>query len=248
MPTVCVDSGNGLQFLWRLKTPLSPGKYLEKDWVNGSTGKRVEALNKALTIKLGSKAGTQNVDRLLRLPGTINHPNKAKRDAGREPCMATQLWFGNESYELDDFVAFETIVPEAEDGRLHAQEEEEDDLSKNLENVIKHGRYELFPDKNGEPDRSRAVWWVANEMQRRGYAQSAMMSVLLDKANRISEHVYDQGDMNAARRYAAKQISNAWIQLGDDLPRIRSIEFALDRSRHSRCRLAAGQLWSMPRP
>jgi AAA domain len=133
----------------------------------------------------------------------------------------------NIEYTLDDFTKFETAGPEAEDGRLHASyESANDDHGEgfNLEDIIKNGRYELFPDKNGKPDRSRAVWWVANEMQRQGYAQSAMMSVLLDKNNRISEHVYDQGDVNAARRYAAKQISDARTQLGDDLPRIRSIE------------------------
>ena len=43
----------------------------------------VEARSAALMVRLGAEAGTQNIDRILRLPGTINLPNKAKLKAGR---------------------------------------------------------------------------------------------------------------------------------------------------------------------
>ena len=35
-------------------------------------------------LRLGAKAGTQNIDRILRLPGTINLPNAVKAKEG--PC------------------------------------------------------------------------------------------------------------------------------------------------------------------
>ena len=43
----------------------------------------VEARVEALMLGLGSKAGTQNVDRILHLPGTTNVPNATKREKAR---------------------------------------------------------------------------------------------------------------------------------------------------------------------
>jgi RepB DNA-primase from phage plasmid len=77
-PTAIIDSGNGLQVLWRLKSP-------------SQNFSDVEARSRALTLKLGGKAGTQNVDRILRLPGTINRPQKRKRDLGRVRCEASVI-------------------------------------------------------------------------------------------------------------------------------------------------------------
>jgi Mesyanzhinovviridae DNA primase len=84
-PSACVDSGNGLQFLWRLKTPLGPEHFA-----------RVEAINKGLASALCADIVTRNIDRILRLPGTINHPNTVKRNAGRETCKAKQIWCDDE--------------------------------------------------------------------------------------------------------------------------------------------------------
>ena len=43
--------------------------------------------------KLGSVAGTQNIDRILRLPGTINLPNKKKAGEGRTACPTRLIKF-----------------------------------------------------------------------------------------------------------------------------------------------------------
>jgi hypothetical protein len=65
--------------------------------------------------------------------------------------------------------------------------------------------------KNGEGghfggDRSRAVWWVMNELVRRGTADNDILNILLDRRNRISDHIYDQAN---PRIYALKQIEKA---------------------------------------
>src|SRR5262249_13036175 len=49
------------------------------------------------------KPGTQNIDRILRLPGTINLPNAKKRGEGRMECPTKLLWFDDTSYPLDAF-------------------------------------------------------------------------------------------------------------------------------------------------
>ncbi|WP_378946637.1 DNA-primase RepB domain-containing protein [Mesorhizobium sp. ANAO-SY3R2] len=73
-PTVIVFSGGGYQALWRLSEPST-----EFD--------RVERTNAWLARQLGGD-NCHNIDRLLRLPGTINLPNAKKRGAGRVPVLA----------------------------------------------------------------------------------------------------------------------------------------------------------------
>lgn len=79
-PSAIIDSGNGIQALWRLEEPLVLGE-LDKAKIED-----VEARSKALMTLLGGKAGTQNIDRILRLPGTTNLPTKTKLKAGRVAC------------------------------------------------------------------------------------------------------------------------------------------------------------------
>jgi hypothetical protein len=71
----------------------------------------------------------------------------------------------------------------------------------NLEDIIRNGEGGHFGG-----DRSNAVWWVINEMLRRGEAPAAIMAVLTDRARRISEHVYDQGN---PADYVQRQVDKA---------------------------------------
>lgn len=70
-PTVIIDSGGGIQPLWRLAEPLE-AKPENIAMMEGLCG-RIESV-------IGG-SGTFNADRLLRLPGTINHPNRKRRSS-----------------------------------------------------------------------------------------------------------------------------------------------------------------------
>jgi predicted P-loop ATPase len=74
-----------------------------------------------------------------------------------------------------------------------------------LEDVIRHGRYELFK------GRSEAVWYVCCESVRRGKSDEEIVAVLLNRNNKISEHVYDQGQKPEI--YARRQAEKARIEV-----------------------------------
>jgi hypothetical protein len=82
-PTAIIDSGNGIQPLW----------VTEREPPDDSVFRRAEAENKALEAALGA-GSTHNIDRLLRLPGTLNFPNAKKRSKGRGVTRA-RLIFSN---------------------------------------------------------------------------------------------------------------------------------------------------------
>ena len=73
-PTTIVASGGGLNLYWALSEPIH-----DKE--------EIEARNRWLAQQLGADA-CWNCDRILRLPGTINWPNKKKLSNGRFPIMA----------------------------------------------------------------------------------------------------------------------------------------------------------------
>ena len=89
-PSFVIDSGNGIQLLWRLSAPIVLGK--PRPSVNRTLRfspedqakiDEAEACCAAVMAQLNAKAGTQNIDRILRLPGTINLPNAKKKREGR---------------------------------------------------------------------------------------------------------------------------------------------------------------------
>jgi hypothetical protein len=82
-PCLVVDSGNGIQALWHLEQPVPLDSRAVID--------DVERRMLGLLHRLESDPGTQNVDRIMRLPGTTNFPNKAKRAKGRVQVPTRQI-------------------------------------------------------------------------------------------------------------------------------------------------------------
>src|SRR5215471_11528846 len=204
-PTAVVDSGNGIQCLWKLANPIV---LPEEEAVREAIITDVEARSAALMVRLGAKPGTQNIDRILRLPGTTNLPNAKKRKEGRVECPTKLLSFNGASYPLDAFPQPEQNKPGSpEDGGQHERQRDDEAHDKGedkLDHTIRTGG-------KGFETRSHAVWYVICEMLRRKVPDSAIISTLLDKNNRISDHVYDQKDKDP-RKYVEKQIAEAKAQ------------------------------------
>ena len=201
-PTALIDSGNGLQGLWRLDQPIP----LELDDEGRLTAEAeeaaadVEGRAKALMERLGAKAGTQNIDRILRVLGTINLPNAAKRRAGRVKCTARLLHLNGAVHPLDAFPLPEKRASKTK-GSRHETIDDDDDDGDELWRTIKDGG-----DGRHGDTRSHAVWYVVNMMLRRSYAEENIIDVLLDEANGISEHIYDQTN---PQTYAEQQVVHA---------------------------------------
>jgi hypothetical protein len=199
-PTVVMDSGNGIQCLWKLAPPILLGE--NRDSVIADA----EARSKALMERLGSKAGTQNIDRILRIPGTTNLPTEAKKREGRSPCLARLIDFNNVSYLLNSFplpngVGEENRPGTPDDDGHHARQQQDEEEQDRLEWTIRTGG-----DYREITKRSHGVWYVVNEMLRQGYLSSTIVSTLLDTNNKISDHIYDQQDPSG---YAKKQVDSA---------------------------------------
>jgi hypothetical protein len=212
-PTGAIDSGNGIQCLWKIEAislgepvvsaPDGKGKtkpiFRPEDQVKVDDA---EARIGALMERLGAKAGTQNIDRILRLPGTINLPNAKKLREGRKECSTKLLWFNGAAYDIKVFP-----LPKPGDkkgkgkkAKAKSRPSDRDDEWDQLERAVK---YCDVPDGQ---TRSHVVWYVINEMLRRGFIEEAIVKTLLNKDNRISDHVYDQ--MNP-QSYAERQIAEA---------------------------------------
>jgi hypothetical protein len=77
-PSVIIASGGGYQPIWMLPEPTP---------ATAETIARSEALGGHIAKLVGGDA-VQNVDRILRVPFTRNHPNKKKSKAGRVMCLS----------------------------------------------------------------------------------------------------------------------------------------------------------------
>ncbi|WP_274627592.1 AAA family ATPase [Arvimicrobium flavum] len=100
-PTFAIDSGGGVQAFWKLtqKIPLTDGP--------GD----IEHMNRAAAALLGGGDATQNIERIMRLPGTINMPDAGKRARGRTERRATVLWQDGPVYDRATLVAALPAAP-----------------------------------------------------------------------------------------------------------------------------------------
>jgi len=208
-PSAVIDSGNGLQALWRLDEPIE-------------NPLDAEPYNMALLVNaFANHPGTHNCDRILRIPGTKNLPTKKKTRIGRTVCESTIIWTEATSYPLSDFPTFtpaEEATVRLENAWRDTRTEvppliDPDDFSVDtlpitdeLKTIIREGCYE----KKFKGDRSRAVFHVAREILRAGLGEVILRRILSNPSLAISAHVLDQSN---PERAATRTIANAKTSL-----------------------------------
>ncbi len=91
-PSIAVDSGGGVQLLWRLSEKLDARLWTDE----------VEAQNLGVIEALGGDRSTQDISRLLRLPGTLNLPGPDKIARGRTQRRASVMTLNASIYGLPE--------------------------------------------------------------------------------------------------------------------------------------------------
>ena len=199
-PTVILDSGGGYQAFWKLTEP-----YLAEDWTEFEGYNR--ALENALIVDR-----CHNIDRIMRLPGTVNLPNKKKRTNGRVPRIAEVVhvdW--GAAYEVAEFECLpaEASTPTAnviEIGDLpDTGDLQEGDISPALWRIATKME---AADGRRYDDRSEGVFAFCCEALRQGLDPAVVASVLLRNDLAISDHIYERGG-KAPAQYAKRQVQRA---------------------------------------
>ena len=96
-----VATGNGAQALWPLAEPLraTPANQALVTWYN----RRINAGLRRLAssrVKIDSLA---NIDRIVRLAGSVNYPNEVKRNKNYRVEQSSLIQVQSREFELDDF-------------------------------------------------------------------------------------------------------------------------------------------------
>lgn len=204
-PSCVIFSGGGYQAFWRLEEPFP---------IDGQEDAYEEAKlwNKQLEI-LFDADHCHNVDRIMRLPGTINWPTARKKEKGRQPALARVEWMEDRTYPLARFqkatqLQQNTRAPSKAvqvSGNVQRLESLDDlNLSGMCRSVIGVGEHP--DDPTHFPSRSEAVWFVICEMVRSGLDDDTIYAIVTDPDWGISSHVLSQP---RPEEYAVRQIERA---------------------------------------
>lgn len=198
-PTAIIDTGGGLQCLWRIEPTTDVAA--------------VERMNAALVDVLGADPGTWSIAQPLRLPGTINVPDLKKQARGRTPAPARLIEFNDRRYagwELP--IAKPRAAIEHVDVEFDAPEQVEDldalaakhNLSDRLVDLVRDGHTE----GKSYTSRSEAMYSAVMQLAWRRVPAETILGIILDPNFAISASVLDKPDHDQLR-YAERQVRNA---------------------------------------
>lgn len=239
-PSAIVFSGGGYQAYWRLKEPL-PIR-------TPSDAEQAKLYNLQVELLLGGDS-CHNVDRIMRLPGTVNWPNEKKRKRGQLPVLAHVISRNDVAYDLSQF----TAAPKVQGpGDSHGSE-----TGVNITGNVARGvdidslpvpdRVKVVIVQGHDPDQplagadqSRSAWlfYVVCQLVRAKVDDDTIYAIITDPDYRISDSVLDKGNSHQVARYAARQIKKAKEHaIAPELAEMNDT-YALVESMGGRCRIA----------
>lgn len=245
-PTAIIFSGGGYNAIWRLENPIP---------INGELGLAEEAkrYNQQLEVLFGADH-CHNVDRILRLPGTVNIPDARKVKKGRTAQLAKVLQFNDISYTLSLFkpcpqvridpketFGGSTIYPQAQvkiSGNVRRlasiDELNEWGVPDRIKIVCVQGKH---PEEPKQGDNSRSAWLfdaVCN-LVRFNVPDEVIFSIITDPGFAISESVLEF--RGKAEAYAIRQLEQAKELAIDPLLRDLNGRYAVISNLGGKCRI-----------
>lgn len=244
-PSVIIFSGGGYQGFWLLEEPLE---------VQGELSRVEDAkrYSQQLEILYGDRAdATHNLDRVMRLPGTMNIPNPTKIKKGRRPQLARLIKFDEGlRYPLSRFTQAALVQTTTGDLALNrAVEVKVSGNVRRLDSIDELDQWNVAarvkvicvqghdPDNPKEGDNSRSAWLfdaVCN-LVRADVPDDVIFSIITDPDFGISASVIDKGSIS--EKYAIKQISEAKEHADNPLLRTLNGKHAVISDMGGRCRI-----------
>ncbi len=250
-PSVIVDSGGGFQGFWKLRRS-------EKLDINGVIAKaqELEAYNQQLE-KVFQADHCHNVDRIMRLPGTINVPTAKKLSKGRVPTLATLVEWNDVDYSIDQFTAAPRVQSSEEPGLGGGRPKvkitgnvpdigTEELAAWAIENgktindhclaLIATGQDPIDPTKY--PSRSEALFKVCCDLVR-AEVPDEMIFAVITGSNEIAASVKDKPSWE---NYALRQIERAHEEAIDPMLRFLNEKHAVVSDIGGKCRIIS-EVW-----
>lgn len=198
-PSVIVDSGNGIQALWRFAE-------------DSSDFERVEGINRALIERFAGDSGF-NIDKLMRVPGTVNYPNAAKLKRGCVPVMSRLVSYHPERLHTLNELEICFPIAAVSEAKVRAAVVVPDDVELLTSGDLSQGdtaklrkMLDTPEDYFRNSDRSAWAFGIACQMVDDGYFDDEVLGILLNPANAGCAHVGDQAD---AMRAAVRTLTHA---------------------------------------
>jgi len=215
-PSVITFSGGGYQAFWKLAEPVP---------IDGDDAKYEDAklYNVQLEILFGGD-NCHNVDRIMRLPGTLNIPDAKKLKKGRKPALSVVKKFAADiAYPIADFA--KAVPVQLPNGQSLGGGNATDSIkvSGNVERLADVGELDKWevpervkviivqghhPEETKE-DNSRSSWLfdVICNLYRKEVPEDVIYSVITDREFGISASVLDKG--SNIDKYALRQMARA---------------------------------------
>jgi hypothetical protein len=223
-PTCVVFSGGGYQGFWRLEESIP----IDGDLPKAEDAKRY---NMQLELLFGAD-NCHNIDRIMRLPGTVNLPDARKAKKGRVPTLATLIEFSDTSYPLSKFTAAPAVqlIGDAPFGgggggetvKVSGNVERIDDTDElnvwdvpdRVKIIMAQGNHPDQP-KGGDDSRSAWLFDFCCQMIRHNVPDEVIFSIITDPQWAISASVVEH--KGNTEKYAIKQIESAKLHAIDPM-------------------------------
>ena len=239
-PTVIVFSGGGYQGFWKLSKEII---------VDGDVKKceDFELYNKRLEQVFGGDH-CHNIDRIMRLPGTINVPDPKKLKAGRVEELALCFEFNKNVYDISEFRKAQGVQIDSHQGgeygvtvNIPGNVERVQDLSEldewnvpdRVKVIIAQGRH---PDQPKEGDNSRSAWVFdcICQLERAGVPDEVVYAIMTDPDWGIAESVLESKN---PQKYAIRQMTRAKEHVEDPSLRKMNERHAIIGNIGGKCRV-----------